>query len=124
MRLLRNKHWIPILSVVSVCLFLSASASAATRTWTGGGADNNWGTAANWGGTFPVAGDDLVFPSGAARLSNTNNIAAGTSFNSITISGSGYTLAGNSITLGVGNLGDTNTSGSNTISMAISMLAT
>ena len=37
-------------------------------TWTGGGGDNNWTTAANWGGTAPVAGDDLVFPAGAARL--------------------------------------------------------
>ena len=39
------------------------------------GGDNNWTTAANWGGTAPVAGDDLVFPAGAARLSNTNNYA-------------------------------------------------
>src|SRR5262249_24637762 len=34
-------------------------------TWDGGGADNNWSTAANWvGDVAPHAGDDLVFPSG------------------------------------------------------------
>ena len=87
--------------------FVGPYVAAASRTWTGGGADNNWTTAANWGGTAPVAGDDLVFPNGAARLSNTNNFAAGTSFRSITISGTGYTLSGNSVALGVGNLAAT-----------------
>src|ERR1043166_6954015 len=59
---------------------------AATRTWDGGGTNNNWTTATNWvGDTSPVAGDDLVFPLGAAGLSNTNNFAAATVFNSITI---------------------------------------
>ena len=48
--------------------------------------------AANWGGTAPGAGDDLVFPAGAARLANTNDYAAGRAFNSITITGTGYTL--------------------------------
>src|SRR5207244_5882213 len=92
--------------LAALCLLFPALAEAATRTWTGGGGDNNWGTAGNWGGTAPVAGDDLVFPSGASQLSNNNNIAAATSFNSITISDSGYTLAGNSITLAEGNLTD------------------
>jgi len=100
---LRTKHWLRIGCLVFVWLLWSAPAFGATRTWTGGGADNNWSTTANWGGTAPVAGDDLVFPSGALRLSNNNNISAGTSFNSITISGSGYTLAGNSIALAAGN---------------------
>ena len=63
--------------------FVGPYVAATVRTWTGGGADNNWTTLANWGGTAPVAGDDLVFPGGAARLSNTNNFGAGTAFNSI-----------------------------------------
>ena len=33
---------------------------------------------ANWGGTAPVAGDALTFPSGAANLTNTNDFPAGT----------------------------------------------
>ena len=72
--------------------FVGPYSAAAVATWTGGGADNNWTTPGNWGGVAPIAGDDLVFPGGAARLSNTNNFAAGTAFNSITISGTGYTL--------------------------------
>ena len=69
---------------------------------------------ANWGGTAPVAGDDLVFPAGAARLSNTNDFGDGTAFNSITISGTGYTLAGNRIALGAGDLASTAVGSANT----------
>jgi len=71
----------------------------ATRTWNGGHAsNNNWTEADNWGGTAPVAGDDLVF-TGTTRLSPNNNFAADTSFNSITFSaGAGaFTLGGNRI---------------------------
>src|SRR3989440_269792 len=121
---LRTKHWIGIAFMVFGWLLWATPTLGATRTWTGGAGNNNWATPGNWGGTTPVAGDDLVFPTGAARLSNTNNLAAGTSFNSITISGSGYTVAGNSIALAAGNLSDTNAAGSNTISLAISMAAT
>ncbi len=31
----------------------------ATRTWSGGAADGNWGTAGNWD-TAPITGDDIV----------------------------------------------------------------
>src|SRR5687767_1896620 len=35
---------------------------AATRTWDGGGADNNWSTCANWStDTCPVAADNVIF---------------------------------------------------------------
>ena len=74
--------------------FIGPYNAAATATWTGGGADNNWTNALNWAGTAPVAGDDLVFPVGAARLSNTNDFAAATSFNSITIRARATTLPG------------------------------
>jgi autotransporter-associated beta strand protein len=96
-----------------------------TATWTGA-VSNLWSNGGNWsglGGVAPSAGNDLVFPGSASNLSTSNDIAAGTSFNSITISGSGYTLAGNSITL-AGNVSDTSSSGSNTISLAMSMAAT
>lgn len=95
------------------------SALAASRTWTGGGSDNNWTTPANWGGTAPVAGDSLVFPAGAARLSNTNNFPAGTVFVLIGVSGSGYTLSGNSVALSAG-LATTHVSGTVTVNLAIS----
>ncbi|MEO7101632.1 MAG: autotransporter-associated beta strand repeat-containing protein, partial [Luteolibacter sp.] len=70
-------------------------------TWSGGGADTNWQTAANWT-TLPVAGDSLVF-AGTVRLSNTNNFPANTSFRDLMFSsGAGaFTLAGNAIALTV-----------------------
>ncbi|HUJ79293.1 MAG TPA: LamG-like jellyroll fold domain-containing protein [Nitrospiria bacterium] len=105
-----------------LALLLSSAGDgwAATRTWTGGGTDNNWSTAANWGGTAPVSGDTVVFPGGAAQLSNNNDIAGATFI--ITISGSGYTLSGNAVTLG-GNLTDSTASGSNTINLPITLSA-
>jgi len=50
---------------------------AATRIWTGGHASSaNWNLRDIWGGVaVPANGDTVVFPSGAARLVNTNNIA-------------------------------------------------
>src|SRR5271157_4848037 len=90
--------------VVATCLFGTGIGQAATATWTGGGGDANWMTGGNWGGTAPSPGDDLVFPGGAAQLTNNNNFAANTSFNSMTFTGSsgGYTLGGNAIQLVAG----------------------
>ena len=76
---------------------------AATNIWTGLGGDNFWMTAANWNNnTLPTGGNDLLFPSGAARLTNTNNFSAGTIFNSINISGTNYWLYGSNILLNAG----------------------
>ena len=91
-----------IFSLVLV-LLSSASLHAATRTWTGTNS-GSWLDPGNWGGTPIAPGDDLVFPSGALNLSNTNDTSGGTAFNSITISGPGYTLAGNDIVLGAGGI--------------------
>ncbi|MFL5240612.1 MAG: PKD domain-containing protein [Gemmataceae bacterium] len=77
-----------------------------TVTWDGGGGTSNWSDRFNWQGDIaPVAGDDLVFPAGAAQLSNSNNFASGTSFHSLTFRGSGYTISGgpsNVLNLGTG----------------------
>jgi len=68
---------------VASLIFASAiDACADTRTWSGNGADANWGTPANWGGSVPVSGDALVF-SGALNLVNTNNLSAGTAFSGV-----------------------------------------
>ena len=82
-------------------LFFCLPAFGATRTWSGT-TNGNWNVDANWGGTKPSAGDDLVFPASASNKSTTNDIAADTSFNSITFDGDGYTLSGNRITLVAG----------------------
>ncbi len=79
-----------------------AGADAAVATWSGGGADTKWTTAANWGGTAPGVGDVLVFPSGAPNKATSNDFAAGTLFASIQIDDSGYAFGGNAIRLGGG----------------------
>jgi hypothetical protein len=82
------------LSLTVLFLFVPFSI-AATRTWDGGGSDNNWNTAANWvGDVAPVAGDDLIFPASAPQQSNSNNIGVFTNFNSILIEGGSYTVSG------------------------------
>jgi len=96
-------------------------APAATRTWNGGGANNFWNAAANWSGTLPMTGDDLVFPGGAAvdttSLNNTNDFAASMVFSSITISGTNYILGGNAIALTNG-INHTS-SGTNTVALDV-----
>jgi autotransporter-associated beta strand protein len=83
---------------------LEARIAPATRVWTGA-TSTLWSTSANWvGGATPVAGDTLVFPTGAANLTNTNDFAPGTRFQSIIFSGSGYSVSGQDITLGTGGI--------------------
>jgi hypothetical protein len=88
------------------CISLTAlTCSAANRTWTGSGADNNWMTAGNWqGDVAPSAGDSLIFPGvvSGGNETNHNNYPNGTTFTSITIStsrGQDYAMGGNSVTL-------------------------
>jgi hypothetical protein len=73
-----------------------AAQNALVATWTGGGGDNNWSTAANWGGTAPTNGEALTFGT-AARQTNTNDwlsLVGGLTFNS-----AGWNLSGNPVTL-------------------------
>src|SRR5688572_21767153 len=50
-----------IVSIVDLLVF-TTPVFAATRTWDGGGATNNWSEAANWSdNTAPVSGDIAVF---------------------------------------------------------------
>jgi hypothetical protein len=92
-----------VAAVLVVCAFQPLY--GATRTWTGGGSTSKWSNAANWGGTAPVAGDDLVFPSGAA--SGVNDYAAGTEFHSVSVGAAFLTLSGNAISLGSGGFNST-----------------
>jgi hypothetical protein len=111
-----------VLLLLLLLLLAPAALSAATRTWTGLGADTNWMTPANWD-VVPVAGDDLVFPTGvpAPSLTNNNNFPALTSFNSITLSGAGYALNGNSITLAAAGITSSPASATNTINFGIAL---
>ncbi len=88
-----------LLTLIATLLFFPAHVSlAATKTWSGN-YNNLWSDSQNWDGGAPVAGDDLVFPSAVANLTNTNDLPAGTVFGSITFTGPGYTLEGNEIGL-------------------------
>ncbi|MBN9519739.1 hypothetical protein J0H58_14655, partial [bacterium] len=104
----------------------------ATFTWDGGGTTDNWSDGANWAGNVAPTGsavtlDDLVFPAGAARLANTNDIAGGV-FTSIQFTGSGYTLSGGAgvtLTLGTAAVAgfvtaDAGTTG-NTVALAVAL---
>jgi autotransporter-associated beta strand protein len=78
----------------------------AVRTWTGG-VSATWTEGRNWNqlpdGTFapPTPGaDDLLFPDVAQNKLNVNNFPSGSDFLSVTFTGAGYTLGGNTITLG------------------------
>jgi uncharacterized repeat protein (TIGR01451 family) len=76
-------------------------AAASTKTWTGA-ASNLWSGIGNWVGGVPSAGDDIVFPAGAANKTNVNDLPAATVFDSIEVDDSGYALSGNPIGLASG----------------------
>src|SRR5439155_20259245 len=95
------------------------SSTGTTKTWTGGGDGIHWTNGGNWGGSPPVAGDDLVFPAGPTNKSTTNDFAAGTMFNSIALSDGGYTLGGNGVTLLTGVTSAAPAATTNTISLAL-----
>jgi hypothetical protein len=100
------------------------AAEAATCTWTGAAANANWNQAGNWSGcSVPAAGDDLMFPDGAARLTNTNNFAGTLALHSITFSGTtaGYVLQGNAISLSAG-IASNNSSGTNRLALTITLV--
>lgn len=131
--LLMNKNFYKIIKIfvfVFVLGFIFFSntdkAEAAVRTWTGA-TNGSWSVASNWDTSLvPVTGDDLVFPGGASNLSNVNDLTENTIFNSITFSSGGYNISGNSIILGAGVAGitDSSSSGGNTIALDIRLDAT
>ncbi|MCW1921471.1 autotransporter-associated beta strand repeat-containing protein [Luteolibacter arcticus] len=65
------------------------SSPAATVTWTGGGADMNFSTPANWTPGTPADGDELVFPDGASAF----DVALNGTFSpaKLTFSSTGFT---------------------------------
>lgn len=90
-------------AIALAMLFTALCGRGADRTWDGG-QDSFWANAMNWSGNIaPVAGDNLVFPSGNLQPSiTTNNFSPGTVFGTISIASTtlqGYILGGNRITL-------------------------
>jgi autotransporter-associated beta strand protein len=118
-----------VASPVTCYLLLVTCAAAATFTWDGGGADNNWQTAANWNPDGAPASDgsaSLAF-SGTTRTAANNNFTADTVFAGITLANdyssgktAAFTLSGNRIVLG-GNLTGANLTVDGTITDTISL---
>jgi autotransporter-associated beta strand protein len=103
----RRSGWYAL--VVAAWLAGPAAAGAATCTWTGLGASNVWSAAANWdncGGDHqtPQAGDDLIFPSGAARAASVNDLGslgvASVRITGVPGAGSRYVISGDGVVLG------------------------
>jgi autotransporter-associated beta strand protein len=86
--------------------------TVANPVWNGGGADNNWITAANWGGTLPTSPSSTLVFDGSTRLTNNNNFAANTVFAGIQFNSTAgaFVLGGNA----VGLAGDVVNNSSNT----------
>lgn len=94
------------------------------RHWTGGSTNDLWTNAQNWSNNIaPVAGDPLIFPVTALRRTNQNNFATNTVFQSITLLGADYRLAGNPLGL-VADLSAQQPSGTNTIALRLSVTGT
>ena len=64
--------------------------------WNGGGANGNWSTPGNWGGTLPVNGQVLIFQ-GTSRQSSTNNLLS--TVGQVVYTNGGFGLRGNPVTL-------------------------
>ncbi len=73
---------------------LEARVVLSTSTWTGLGADANWQTAGNWD-VPPVSGQgtNLIFPAGAAQLTNVDDLGAGATFGSLSFTGGDYSIS-------------------------------
>jgi hypothetical protein len=122
---MKMRSWFHTIGLALTLLVLATPLWGATCTWSGP-VYGVWSDPANWGGTAPVAGDDLIFPTETSTppgsFTTTNDLAAGTSFHSIAFSDSrpdGYYLQGNAITVTDG--GVTNTGGHATFALDVTV---
>ena len=91
------RHIFP-LPVCLIVLFHPIISEAASHTWSGGGAGGFWSMTANWVGNSPPAFGEaapvtVTFPSGAARINNTNDLGRLT-LDQLNFLGTGYTING------------------------------
>ena len=101
---LRQRSGLALRLGIGAAITLSAALAAHGATtlhyWTGGSSTSgNWSSGANWAGGIPPVGGDqrLIFTTGAARKMNTNNLPAGTTFESIWVDDDGYNIYGNAV---------------------------
>ncbi|HUU93447.1 MAG TPA: autotransporter domain-containing protein [Phycisphaerae bacterium] len=87
--------------IAAVVLLGVSAGRAGTFTWDGGGGDNNWSTALNWGGAAPgnpAAPDDLVFAGNTRVAPNVDAPWSGIQSIDFTGATAGFTLGGSAIT--------------------------
>jgi hypothetical protein len=92
----------PALTAFAIAaVFAVAPNLYAQSTWDGGGGDNNWGTANNWGNNqVPAFPADLAFD-GGTRLAPANNLTNPVVRNLSFAAGAGaFVIGGNAFTLG------------------------
>jgi autotransporter-associated beta strand protein len=107
-----------LLSAFLMLLLPAAVFAAGAKNWTGT-VNSSMNNASNWfENAVPVTGDDLIFGSASSFTVN-NDLAAGTSFKSITFNGAAYTISGNMLKLSGGPFAIQNTGGNHTISLDI-----
>jgi hypothetical protein len=102
---------------------LEVRVQPAVHTWNGS-ASTLWSNAANWTGGSP-SGDSqarLVFPAKASHTTNNNDLS-GLSIYSISLARAGYKITGNAVQLGAGGISASNTTGTNEIDCAFTLLA-
>ncbi len=121
----RLTRFLAVICWALVWLLADSPGHGTTLRWTGGHpASIGWSAGANWStGTQPVNGDTLVFPAGAARLVNVNDIGV-LELVAIRFSGAGggYNLSGFGVTVANGVIA-TNSAGANVVNLATITLA-
>src|ERR1043165_2106349 len=95
-----NSRLRTMIAACAASLLTALSATAASTTWTGGGANDNWSTTGNWSlGVAPGTNDLLTF-AGSTRPAPNNNLT-GAIVNNLAFASNAasFTLGGNSIVL-------------------------
>jgi len=103
-----------VFALVAVQMTNVQFAAAATRTWTGAGADTKFSTTANWsGGVAPVTGDSLVFPTVGSAPTMINDLnSGGTTFVGVDVTGTtNYSVDSLTLSAGAVNVTSTGTLG-------------
>jgi autotransporter-associated beta strand protein len=111
-----------VITGLLVSLGVAPAARGAVRIWTGASPTGGyWRDAQNWGGTAPSPSDDLVFQATTLRRNNTNDFSAGTTFGSISFSGSNYVIRGNDVAL-TGGIYAQQPVGTNTFTLGVALI--
>ena len=97
---------------------LESRLAPASSVWSGA-SSSLWSDAGNWS-SAPATANDLSFPTVATHTTNTNDLTTPSSFGNLALSGGGYDISGNAISL-TGSIDSSQASGPNTVSLPITL---